>query len=127
MRAQARALTALVVEDEALVRCDIVELLRNQNWEVLECAGGEGAIHLLPDHHIDVVFTDIQLAGLLTGWDVADEARRSQPLIHVIYTSGKAMDPSRRVKRSLFFAKPYAAEEIVVACETLTGGRRTLS
>jgi len=30
MRGQARALTALVVEDEVLVRCDIVSLLRAQ-------------------------------------------------------------------------------------------------
>ncbi len=123
MRGQARALTALVVEDEVLVRCDIVSLLRAQNWLVLETPGGEAAIELLPAQHIDVVFTDIQLAGAKNGWDVAEEARKGQPGVHVIYTSSKTMDSSRRVERSLFFAKPYAADDVVAACQKFVDGR----
>jgi CheY-like chemotaxis protein len=124
MRAKARALTALVVEDEMLVRCDIVDLLRDQNWLVLESAGGEAAIDLLSGQHIDVVFTDIQLAGLLSGWDVAEEARKAQPDVDIIYTSSKLMDASRRVERSLFFAKPYQANDVVAACQKFVGPAR---
>jgi len=123
MRGQTRALTALVVEDEVLVRCDIVSLLRDQDWLVLETAGGEAAIDLLLGQPIDVVFTDIQLAGSVNGWDVAEEARKGQPDVHVIYTSSRTMDPSRRVERSLFFAKPYMADDIVAACQKFTDGR----
>jgi CheY-like chemotaxis protein len=127
MRAQARALTALVVEDDGLVRCDIVGLLHDQHWRVLESASAEAAIDLLPRNHFDVVFTDIQLAGQLTGWDVAEEARRSQPHVHVIYTSSKVTESGRRVERSLFFAKPYAADDIVTSCKKLVGAGSTLS
>ena len=127
MRAQARALTALVVEDDGLVRCDIVGLLHGQHWTVLESTSAEAAIELLPEHDFDVVFTDIQLAGRLTGWDVAEAARRSQPHIHVIYTSSKVMESVRRVERSQFFAKPYVAEDIVVSCKEFVGARPTLS
>ncbi len=123
MRGQARALTALVVEDEVLVRCDIVSLLREQNWLVLETAWGETAIELLPAQQIDVVFTDIQLGGWINGWDVAEEARKGQPGVDVIYTSSKMTDPSRRVERSLFFPKPYAADDVVAACQKFVDGR----
>jgi CheY-like chemotaxis protein len=119
MRAQVRPLTALVVEDEALVRCDIVSVLRDRDWLVLETAGAEAAIAMLAHQHVDVVFTDIQLGGLLSGWDVAEAARKSQPDVDVIYTSSKTMEPSRRVERSLFFAKPYGADDVVVACQRL--------
>ena len=117
MRAQERAITALIVEDDVFVRSDIVSLFREQDWLVLEAAGAEAAIDLLQGQQIDVVFTDIQLAGLLTGWDVAEKARKCRPDVDVIYTSSKTMEPSRRVARSLFFAKPYAAGDVVAACQ----------
>jgi DNA-binding LytR/AlgR family response regulator len=78
MCADARARTALVVEDEALVRCLIVSLLQDHDWLVLEAGAGEDALDYL-DHPIDVVFTDIQLAGSLNGWDVAEAARKPIP------------------------------------------------
>jgi len=39
----------------------------------------EGAIELLKEHSFTVVFTDIQLEGSLSGWDVADACRARQP------------------------------------------------
>ena len=56
------ARVVLVVEDEALVRATIVDEFRSYGWQVLEAASGEHAIALMADNHIDVVFTDIQLA-----------------------------------------------------------------
>lgn len=57
-------------------------------------------MELLP--RIDVVFTDIQLAGILTGWDVAEQFRAANPDLPIIYASGNAVDRSRRVQCSLF-------------------------
>jgi CheY-like chemotaxis protein len=121
MGRDARARIALVVEDEVLVRCGIVSLLEDDDWAVLETAAAEDAIDLLPLHNIDVVFTDIQLAGLLSGWDVAEAAREARADVHVIYTSGNVTDHSRRVARSLFFAKPYDADHVMSACHDFLG------
>jgi len=117
MCADKRARTALVVEDEVLVRCAIVILLQEHDWLVLEAEAGEDALDYL-DHHIDVLFTDIQLAGQLTGWEVAEAARKVRPEMHVIYTSGNTTNLSRKVERSLFFAKPYDPDHIIDACRT---------
>ena len=120
MCADARARTALVVEDEALVRCLIVSLLQDHDWLVLEAGAGEDALDYL-DHPIDVVFTDIQLAGSLNGWDVAEAARQADPEVHVIYASGNTTNLARQVDRSRFFPKPYDADEVVAACHEFVG------
>jgi CheY-like chemotaxis protein len=107
----------LIVEDEALVREIIASGLRDAGWQVLEASSGESAILLLKSgQEIDVIFTDIQLAGALSGWDVAEQGRVSQAAMPVIYTSGNSVDRSRRVQNSLFFDKPYDALAVIDAC-----------
>jgi CheY-like chemotaxis protein len=103
----------LVVEDEWLVRDVVVQALRDAGWQVI-------ALTRTGHHHIDVVFTDIQLAGRLCGWDVAEQCRAARADFPVIYASGNAADRSRRVAGSLFFDKPYSAADIVDACSRLS-------
>src|SRR5690242_6978400 len=111
----------LLVEDESLVRVAIADALRNAGWDVLEASSGEKAVLLLQSgQQIDVVFTDIQLAGSLSGWDVAEEGRFARSALPVIYTSGNSVDRSRRVHGSLFFEKPYEPLEVVEACRRLS-------
>ena len=67
---------SLVVEDEWLVRDVIVSYLKEAGWGGAEASTGESAIGLLENTpKIDVLVTDIQLAGDLSGWDVAEAAR----------------------------------------------------
>ena len=100
--------TILIVEDNGLLRYDIVEAFRAAGWEVLESASAEAAIAILSaGQRVALVFTDIQLAGPLTGWDVADAFREAHSDMPIIYTSGNVTDRSRQVARSQFFAKPY--------------------
>jgi CheY-like chemotaxis protein len=106
----------LVVEDEWLLRDDIVTELTADGWHVLEARSGERAVALLAEHAIDAVFTDIQLAGVLSGWDVAEACRRSNAATPVLYTSGTASDRSRQVPDSVFFDKPYRASDVLDAC-----------
>src|SRR4029077_1691413 len=101
------ARVALVVEDEWIVRNNIVNELRESGWTVVETATGEEALVLLADREVDVVLTDIQLAGPMTGWDVAHAARTAKPDLPIIYASANVPDPLRRVEGSLFFGKPY--------------------
>jgi CheY-like chemotaxis protein len=109
-----------VIEDEWLVRNNIVNELKERGWTVVETATGEEALALLAAHEVDVVLTDIQLAGPMTGWDVAHAARTAKPDLPVIYASANASDPLRRVAGSLFFGKPYDPADVVAACHRLT-------
>jgi CheY-like chemotaxis protein len=110
----------LVVEDEWTVRDMIAHALRSAGWEVLETSTAEDAMALIQaGHRIDLVFTDIQLAGSLCGWDVAEQFRAVQAALPIIYASGNSVDRSRRVAGSLFFNKPYRPEDVVEACHRL--------
>ena len=68
--------TALVAEDEPLLREEIVELLRKL-WPSLEIVGetGDGveALRLLQERNPDVTFLDIQMPGM-TGLEIAQQA-----------------------------------------------------
>jgi CheY-like chemotaxis protein len=110
----------LLVEDEWLVRAAIADALRVAGWGVLETSSGEDAIVALRSgEQIDLIFTDIRLAGAISGWDVAELGRASQAGLPVIYASGDSVDRSRRVQDSLFFGKPYDLVKVVEACRRL--------
>lgn len=114
----------LVVEDEALVRFATAAQFRADGWTVLEAGSSERAVLLLgANQHIDALVTDIQLDGLLTGWDVADAFRAMHRDIPVIYASGNPSDPARWVADSVFFTKPCRTGNLVDACRMLTRER----
>jgi CheY-like chemotaxis protein len=117
---QTNASCILVVEDHASARGFIAGHLREAGYEVLEAGSGEEAIDLLrtTDHPpISLVFTDVQLGGSVTGWDVAEAFRKAHPEIPVIYTSGLTQSRNRQVPRSTFLHKPYLPSDIVKLIE----------
>jgi CheY-like chemotaxis protein len=114
---------ALIVEDEALLRVQIMGEFQANGWTVLDAASGETAVGYIADHPIDFVFTDIQLAGSMCGWEVAEKIRASAPGVPVVYTSGNAAARSRQVPESLFFDKPYDPADVVAAAEALASKR----
>ena len=117
---------ALVVEDEWLLRDVIAEAFRGAGWHVLEASTAEEAIDFLEaGAAVDIVFTDIQLAGRLSGWDVGERCRGLWKDVPVIYASGNARDRSRKVRDSLFFDKPYEASAVMERADELCQtGRR---
>lgn len=123
MRADPVARVALVVEDEWLVRNHIVSELKAQGWVVVETDSGEDAVALLANSKVDLLLTDIQLAGTMTGWDVARAVRVASPAFPVIYASGNRSDMSQQVEGSLFFNKPYDPANIATACGLLITSR----
>jgi two-component system, response regulator PdtaR len=114
------AAVVLVVEDEALIRCDVTEHLREAGYSVVETGSGEEAIAMCrSDTSIDIVFTDIHLIGSASGWDVAESVRADRPNVSVLYTSAKSIDHGRCIPGSAFLAKPYQCDDVVNACDRL--------
>lgn len=118
-----RVVTVLIVEDDALLRMNSADHLREEGFAVLEAGSGEAAIELLHvAKEIDLVFTDIRLGGQINGWDVADAFRSRYPDIPVLYTSGNSISPPRNVERSWFFATPYRLQELAAVCRSFCDG-----
>ena len=121
MRADRGRHVALVVEDDALIRSDIVSEFSWQGWNVFEAESGEQALGFAKNNHVDLVITDINLAARMSGWDVADAVRNLQPDVAVVYTSGKPAVRSRLVQGGVFFEKPFDLEQIVDVSQRLCG------
>ena len=118
------AVVVLVVEDELFVRWSIADCLRDAGYVVVESGSGEEAIALCKsDMSIDMVFTDINLVGTASGWDVAQSFQTNRPNVRVLYTSGKSLDPRRSVPGSAFVAKPYKDSDVLDACARMTAHR----
>jgi CheY-like chemotaxis protein len=107
----------LVIEDDWLLRQAMVAEMRNAGWQVLEASTGEAALSL-PEAvgQIDLVVTDIRLAGEMTGWDVAQGFRTRFSDLPVVYVSGNSVDSTRMVSRSTFLGKPCAPSDLMRAC-----------
>ena len=110
----------LIVEDDELVREMAVESLMDAGFEVVEATTGEEALARCDEHIADVLFTDIRLPGGLDGWDIAEQCRETNPGLPVIYATGFSHVRPRPVPGSVWFQKPYRAEQVVDAIRNLS-------
>jgi CheY-like chemotaxis protein len=90
-KSEPRANTIIVVEPEVLARVVLAEYLRECGYKVVECGNGEDVLIILSaGRKIDVVLSDIQLAGSLDGRALARQIRETHPAVDVVLTSGPA-------------------------------------
>src|SRR5262249_25107129 len=84
--------TILLVEDEELFRTMLGDLLRFDDYHVLEAGGGDEALGVAGAHavQIDLVVTDINLSGM-TGLQLTRELIKQHPRIGIIYMSGDTL------------------------------------
>jgi PAS domain S-box-containing protein len=87
---EGRGQTVLVVEDEALVRALIVDVLDELGYRALEANDGPSGLRVLQSSEpIDLLITDIGLPGL-NGRQVADAGRVLRPDLKVLFMTGYA-------------------------------------
>jgi PAS domain S-box-containing protein len=86
----ARGETVLVIEDEAVVRGVIVEMLRDHGYNVREAIDGPSGLAILQTGGpVDLLLSDIGLPGL-NGRQLADRARLVRPDLPVLLMTGYA-------------------------------------
>lgn len=114
--------TVLIVEDEWLVRMELVAAFEDEGYVVLESASAEDAlVRLRASAHCDLLVTDIRLSGALSGWDLATAAREIEAAMAVIYVSANPPSSDRDVADSVFIDKPALITQVTAAAERLLG------
>jgi CheY-like chemotaxis protein len=105
----AKPIRVLLVEDEYLISEWVAESLAVQGFAVCTATNGMDALKCLASVPVDVLFTDINLAGGMDGTVLARRARELLPDLPVVYASGRVniLDPQVRVPGSTFVPKPY--------------------
>lgn len=110
------SVTVLIVEDEWLVRMELVDAFEAQGCDIVESASAEEALHALrTTQGIALLMTDIRLLGPMTGWDLAEQARQFMPQLPVVYLSANQPEPDRIVPGAVFLEKPALMQRVVEA------------
>ena len=112
------ARTILVVEDEALVRIQLVEALEERGYTVIETSEPQGAIRVLEtDVKIDLLATDVGLPGM-NGRQLAEIARQSRPDLPVLFLTGYAPNAAQGDQelgpRTRLLSKPFSIGALMV-------------
>jgi CheY-like chemotaxis protein len=118
--------TVLVVEDEWLLRIDLVDAVEAAGMTALEAGDVDEALeHIRTAPAIDILVTDIRLNEDRDGWDIAEAFRQRHPRGDVIYASANPPRSERQLAGSLFFEKPVSMRVLGDACRHFCSLRRT--
>lgn len=108
--------TILVVEDEPLVRDLVVAQLRRLGYAVLEAHDGPSALaEIERNARIDLVFSDLVMPGGMSGFALADAARRIRPALRFLFTTGYSDEEATTrssAKGPEILRKPYELKEL---------------
>jgi two-component system, response regulator PdtaR len=109
----------LVVENEAVILMNVVQVAQDAGFEVLETANADEAIEILESRtDIGVVFTAVRTRGSMSGLRLANIIKDRWPAIRLIVTSG--IDVSNHPDfpiRGWFIQKPYENGRIAAALQ----------
>ncbi len=119
--------TVLVVEDDPRVRRVSVRRLNELGYKVLEADSGPAALAVLDrGEPIDLLFTDVVMAGGMTGIDLAREAGRRRPGLKTLFTSGysepSVIERGLPIAESAWLGKPHSVAELQVKIRQLLDG-----
>jgi two-component system, cell cycle response regulator CpdR len=82
----------LVVEDESLIAEVAASMLEESGCQaVTALSAAEAKDQLAQDREIEILLADINMPGM-DGYELAEEAKRMRPGLHVILLSGQETD-----------------------------------
>ncbi|CAB4851973.1 unannotated protein [freshwater metagenome] len=119
-----RKLRVVVAEDEALIRLDLVEMLREEGYDVVgEAADGEEAVRLATALRPDVVMLDVKMP-VLDGITAAERivAARIAPVVMLTaFSQRELVERARDAGVMAYLVKPFTQGELVPAIELAVG------
>lgn len=107
--------TILVAEDNAILRLDASELLKDHGYTVVEAANADEAIKLMESRKdIRMLFTDIEMPPGCNGLELAYEVHNRWPKVLLVITSGR-VEPARDeiADHGIFIRKPYKPNDLL--------------
>lgn len=110
----------LVAEDEALIRLDLVEMLREEGYQVVGEAGdGAEAVRLAEELRPDLVILDIKMPkmdGIEAASNIAGE-RIAPVVILTAFSQRDLVERARDAGAMAYLVKPFAKRDLVPAIE----------
>ncbi len=111
----------LIAEDEALIRMDLAEMLREEGYEVVGEAGdGQEAVELAESLRPDLVIMDVKMPPRRDGIDAAAEiaTKRIAPiLILTAFSQRELVERARDAGAMAYLVKPFSITDLIPAIE----------
>ena len=122
MRSEKIVPVVLIVEDEALVRLSAVGMLEDAGFRTIEAANGDQALELLvADSDVQLLFTDVNMPGIIDGLVLARQVHDRWPHIGIMVASAKKEPQLGELPvGSRFERKPYNVDMVVRHARELT-------
>lgn len=115
----------LLVEDDAEVRHSVARRLQSLGYDVQVAAAGHEALTVLAtEEPVDLLLTDVMLAGGINGPQLAEQAAELRPGLPVLFTSGytdEALSLGRPGSVVPVLAKPYSTTALADAVAEALG------
>ena len=111
--------TVLVVEDDALVRELLTQLLCAGGFDVIAAPAGDRALLILCQlgEEIDWLVSKVGLPGLVCGWILADEYHEHHPDRPALLLS--ELDPTEKPSAQAVFIPPVALMRVLEVLQAL--------
>jgi PAS domain S-box-containing protein len=118
--------TILVVEDDLRVQSTVVEMLSGLGYAVLKANDAEQALTVVASGvHIDLLFTDVVMPGVLRSPEMARRAVAMLPGLKVLFTSGytqNAIVHGGRLDPGVeLLSKPYSRQQLAAKVRQVLG------
>jgi DNA-binding NtrC family response regulator len=100
-------------------------LLEESDFDVIECESAEAAEIVLErtGGSLSLMMTDVNLAGHMNGVELAHIAKKYNPELDVIVTSGKPLR-QKLPDGARFWSKPWAPLDVIREAEKMSFARR---
>ena len=110
----------LIAEDEALIRLDLAEMLREEGYEVVGEAGdGQEAVELAESLKPDLVIMDVKMPRR-DGIDAASEiaGKRIAPIVMLTaFSQRELVERARDAGAMAYLVKPFSITDLIPAIE----------
>lgn len=121
---------ALVIEDETLIRLDIVETLQDAGYTVVaEGASGDEAVELAAEHNPDLIVMDVKMPGM-DGLTAAERILAEQQVAIVMLTAfsqKELVERARDAGAMAYVVKPFTPEHLIPAVEIALSRSREIA
>ncbi len=110
----------IVVEDESIVRLDIVEMLKDANYDVVaEASNGEKALELIDKFRPDLVIMDIKMPKLdgLKASKIISKKYETPILILTAYSHSDYVEDAKQDNIVGYIVKPISEAQLLPAVE----------
>lgn len=110
----------LVAEDEALIRLDLVELLKGEGYDVVgEAGNGEEALEMARALEPDLVVMDVKMPKMdgITAASAIAEERIAPVVMLTAFSQRELVERAREAGAMAYVVKPFDASDVVPAIE----------